>query len=68
VARNAPPSQKGTALTIVTSIGFAITILSLEILGRLQHTTPPQPETYLLLALGPVCGVLALLKRRPKKR
>ena len=67
VARNAPPSQKGTALTIVTSIGFAITILSLEILGRLQHTTPPQPETYLLLAFGPVCGVLALLKRRGKK-
>ena len=66
VARNAPPSQKGTALTIVTSIGFAMTILSLEILGRLQLATP-EPETYLLLALGPVCGVLALLNNGSKK-
>lgn len=66
VARNAPPSQKGTALTIVTSIGFAMTILSLEILGRLQLATP-EPETYLLLAFGPVCGVLALLNKGSKK-
>ena len=66
VARNAPPSQKGTALTIVTSIGFAMTILSLEILGRLQLATS-EPETYLLLALGPVCGVLALLNNGSKK-
>jgi MFS family permease len=67
VARNAPQSQKGTALTIVTSIGFAMTILSLEILGRLQHTTT-LPETYLILAFGPVCGVLALLNNSPKKK
>ena len=66
VARNALPSQKGTALTIVTSIGFAMTILSIEFLGRLQHTTT-QTESYLLLALGPIFGVLALLKRRPEK-
>ncbi len=66
VARNAPASQKGTALTIVTSIGFAITILSIEVLGSLQHTIA-QPESYLLLALGPICGVWALLKRRPEK-
>ncbi|MGB5316237.1 MAG: MFS transporter [Robiginitalea sp.] len=67
VARNAPPSQKGTALTIVTSIGFAMTILSIEVLGRLQHSTT-KPEAYFLLALGPICGVLALLKKSPEKK
>ncbi len=66
VARNAPPSQKGTALTIVTSIGFAMTILSIEVLGRLQHSAT-KPEAYLLLALGPICGVLSLLKKSPEK-
>jgi MFS family permease len=63
VARNAPQAQKGTGLTIVTSIGFAITIVSIEALGRLQHSAS-QPESYLLLALGPLFGVLALLKKR----
>ena len=66
VARNAPKPQKGTALTIVTSIGFAITILSIEVLGRLHHTSP-RTEVYLLLAIGPICGIMALLKSRSKQ-
>lgn len=32
VAGNAPPDIKGTALTIVNSIGFAITILSIQLI------------------------------------
>lgn len=32
VARHAPEAQRGTALTIVTSIGFAITIFSIQLL------------------------------------
>jgi MFS family permease len=32
VAQSAPPEYKGTALTIVTSIGFAITIISIQLL------------------------------------
>lgn len=63
VARNAPQQEKGTGLTIVTCIGFAITIVSIEALASLQnHTT--SPESYWILALGPLLGVLALSKKR----
>jgi MFS family permease len=60
VARNAPPDSKGTALTIVTCIGFAITIVSIEMMGLLGKLSG-NPEDYLLLALGPILGILALL-------
>lgn len=63
VARNAPPDSKGTALTIVTSIGFAITILSIESLSFLQ-TWLQGPWSYTLLVAGPILGVLALLPKR----
>lgn len=63
VARNAKLQEKGTGLTIVTCIGFAITILSIEILAGLQPTSS-NTESYLILALGPLCGVIALLKKR----
>lgn len=59
VARNAPPDSKGTALTFVTSIGFAITILSLESLSALRALWEG-PAGFMLLVLGPVLGVLAL--------
>ncbi|WP_088341580.1 MFS transporter [Robiginitalea sediminis] len=59
VARNAPPDSKGTALTVVTSVGFAITILSLESLSALR-TLWEGPAGFSLLVLGPVLGVFAL--------
>ena len=61
VARSSAVHQKGTALTVVTCIGFAITIVSLEVLAQLRPTGA-NPEAFMILALGPVCGVLALLK------
>ena len=56
VARNAEEKNKGTALTIVTSIGFAITIVSIQLL-KLAF------EWYgeyglLILAPGPIMGLL----------
>ena len=63
VARNAGKDRKGTALTIVTSIGFAITILSIEALGALNKLGP-HPANYLILSLGPILGLLALKKGR----
>ncbi|WP_067560606.1 MFS transporter [Halofilum ochraceum] len=63
----APRAVVGSALTLVNSIGFAITIASLSLLEWLQHVAPP---AWLLvpLALGPMVGLLAgrpLLARNP---
>ena len=63
VARNAKLQEKGTGLTVVTCIGFAITIISIESLAALQESFS-SPASYLILALGPAFGLLALLKKR----
>ncbi len=63
VAQNAPVEIKGTALTIVNSIGFAITIVSIQLVTALQ------PEIqfkylYVILALGPILGLWGLFRKR----
>lgn len=58
VARNAPPEIKGTALTIVNCIGFAITIVSIQLLTLLWETADPR-WIFLLLGLGPIIGLLS---------
>lgn len=57
-ARNAPTHLVGSALTLVNCIGFAITILSLNLLEWLRAVVDPR---YLLLplALGPLLGLIA---------
>lgn len=59
VAQNAPTETKGTALTIVNCIGFAITIVSIQLMTSLL---PLAGITYLLplLATGPILGLIAL--------
>lgn len=61
VARTAPVELKGTALTIVNSIGFAITILSLQWLKMIDISINHQ-YLYLLLLPGPIFGMLAVFK------
>ncbi|NTS41558.1 MFS transporter [Flavisolibacter sp. BT320] len=60
VAKAAPEKNRGTALTIVTSIGFAITIASILLLkdGFLHH----KEKALWLLLPGPVLGLFALRK------
>ena len=63
----APRALVGSALTLVNSIGFAITVASLSLLEWLQGVVDP---AWLLfpLALGPLIGLLAgrpLLGRHP---
>ncbi len=57
VAQNAPNHAKGTALTIVNSIGFGITILSIQIINNIQDSIEVR-YLFLLLAVGPFLGVL----------
>lgn len=63
VAQNAPAAIKGTALTIVNCIGFAITIISIQLLNTLQNYINPT-YIYTLLALGPVLGLIALYEKK----
>ncbi len=58
-AQNAPPEIAGSALTLVNCIGFAVTIVSIQLLSILQ---PLLPSAWLLFALcpGPAVGLIAL--------
>ena len=61
VARTAPMENKGTALTLVTSIGFAISIASIELVGYLFHHFN-NPLIFTVLCLGPIIGVKAMYR------
>ena len=65
VASNAEAKNKGTALTIVNCIGFAITIVSIQLLTFLQGKLPAY-YLYLPLALGPIFGLIALSYNKKK--
>lgn len=55
VAENATPQLKGTALTIVNSTGFAITVISIQIIGYVWGNLGAYST--LLLGLGPAVGL-----------
>jgi MFS family permease len=62
VAQNAPSDIKGTALTIVNCIGFSITIISIQLLNQINASSDSY-FIYMILAAGPVLGLVALRKR-----
>jgi MFS family permease len=62
VAQNASPESKGTALTIVNCIGFFITIISIQLINALR-TDANAGYIYALLAVGPVLGLIALMRK-----
>lgn len=62
VAQNAPSENKGTALTIVNCLGFAITVVSIQCLTLLQ-TALPTNYLFCILAAGPIIGFFILLKK-----
>ncbi|KAA3610778.1 MAG: MFS transporter [Calditrichaeota bacterium] len=59
VAGNVEAETKGTALTIVNSIGFAITIVSIQLINFMQDIFDPK-YIYLVLAIGPIFGLISL--------
>ncbi|MCC9137078.1 nitrate/nitrite transporter [Pontibacter silvestris] len=66
-AQTAPSHLVGTALTVVTSIGFAITIVSIQLTGFVLSLLPPY-NTFILLAAGPALGLLSLKKLLKKTK
>jgi MFS family permease len=67
VAANAPPVLRGSALTVVTCIGFAITIASIQLINALM-TDANAKYIYQLLAIGPAAGLIALSLQKEKSR
>ena len=59
VAQTAPPHYIGTALTIVNSIGFAVTIGSIQLLNNLRGIIGTE-YIFVLLLPGPLFGLYAL--------
>jgi len=62
VAQNVLLESKGTALTIVNSVGFAITIISIQLLNNLIVTIDIK-FVFMFLAIGPAFGLFALCKK-----
>ena len=61
VARSSDTSLVATGLTIVNSIGFALTIISIQIVSYFWNFTE-LPAVFLLMAFGPVAGILFVKK------
>lgn len=59
VAKNAPHQIRGSAITLVICIGFAITVVSIQLLNALQQFVPKE-YLFLLLTPGPILGVVAM--------
>ena len=64
VAQYSPGELRGTALTIYNSIGFAITVISLQLVDRVFHSTffLGAENTFVLLGIGPLLGLMAFYK------
>ncbi|GAB3825744.1 MFS transporter [Hymenobacter jeollabukensis] len=63
VAQHAPATARATALTIVNCLGFALTVASIQLTSWLADRVPTH-NLFLVLALGPVLGLLAQLGTR----
>lgn len=61
VARAAPAEVRGSALTIVNSLGFAITIPALQLLATVA-TRWAAPWWFVLLAIGPAASVWTMTR------
>ncbi len=67
VAQNAPEDSRGTSLTIVNCLGFSITIISIQFINMLSDKINPQ-YIYMLLAIGPIFGLVAILRNNNKRQ
>ncbi len=60
-AKTSPPFLVGTGLALVTSLGFALTIGSIQLLNRLVSFLPIT-SVLIVLSIGPVIGIFNLLR------
>lgn len=65
VASAIPAELKGTGLTLVNSIGFGFTIVSIQLVSFLSTTIAPT-NIFMALALGPLLGIWQLSHQKTK--
>ncbi|GAB2805690.1 MFS transporter [Ferruginibacter profundus] len=63
VAQNVAEESRGTSLTMVNCIGFSITIISIQLVKILSANINAR-YVYLILAIGPVIGLIALTRHK----
>jgi MFS family permease len=59
VTESAPPHAVGTALTVQTSLGFLLTMISIQLVPPVQHIVGWR-WAFAMLALGPLAGIAAI--------
>lgn len=62
VAASAPSAVRGSAITITICIGFAISIITIQLLAYMKSVIDPN-YLFLLLAPGPALGILLLNRK-----
>jgi len=67
VTEVAPPHAVGTALTLQTALGFALTGFSIDLAGRMADSAGWGPA-FATLALGPALGILSMASLRRERR
>jgi MFS family permease len=60
VTESVPPHAVGTALTLQTSAGFLLTMLSIQLVPPLVRMTTSWQWAFPMLALGPAAGVASI--------
>jgi MFS family permease len=63
VSELAPPDRIGTALTLQTSLGFLLTLVTIRLLPTIERLVTWR-WTFAFLALGPAVGIGAMLRLR----
>jgi MFS family permease len=59
VTEAVPPHAVGTALTVQTSLGFLLTMVSIQLVPPVQHIVGWR-WAFVMLAFGPVAGIAAI--------
>ena len=59
VTESVPPHAVGTALTVQTSMGFLLTMVSIQLVPPVQHFVGWR-WAFVMLALGPIAGIAAI--------
>lgn len=60
MAQHASAEIKGTALTIVNSIGYTISIISIQLVSAMMVFSDSN-AIFIVLAIGPCLGLIGLL-------
>jgi len=63
VSELAPPERIGTALTLQTSLGFLLTLVTIRLVPAAERLVTWR-YAFVLLALGPAAGIWAMLRLR----